>query len=155
MQIQDFISVQGIVFTPSVSSKKAALELLSETLTHQDRNLSKNKILDALLAREKLGPTGLGKGIAIPHCRLKELENIHVTILKLEEGVEYDASDNEPVFFLFCLVVPEDSNDDHLKLLASLAELLDNERLRNSIQNCSDARELYQLFIRDTKHLAA
>ncbi len=155
MQIKDFISEEGIVFSPSATSKKAALKVLSDTLAHQDDSLSKNKVLDALLAREKLGSTGLGEGIAIPHCRMQELENIYVTMLKLEEGVEYEASDDKPVFFLFCLVVPEDANEDHLELLASLAELLDNEQLRNSIQKSSNARELYQILTQDPKHLAA
>ena len=155
MQIKDFISEEGIVFSPSVSSKKAALEILSDTLAYQENNLNKNKILDALLAREKLGSTGLGEGIAIPHCRMTDLEKINVTMLKLEEGVEYEASDDKPVFFLFCLVVPEDANEEHLELLASLAELLDNEPLRNSIQKCSNARELYQILTQDPKNLAA
>jgi len=155
MQIKDFISEEGIVFSPSVSSKKAALEVLSDTLAYQDSNLSKSKVLDALLAREKLGSTGLGEGIAIPHCRMQELDSIYITMLKLEEGVEYEASDEKPVFFLFCLVVPEDANEDHLKLLASLAELLDNEQLRTSIQNSSNAKELYQILTQDPKHLAA
>ena len=157
MQIKDFISEQGIVFSPSVSSKKRALEILSETVAHQDPNLNKNKILDALLAREKLGSTGLGNGIAIPHCRLDELENIYVSILKLEEGIEYEASDEHDVNFLFCLIVPEteDANEDHLQLLASLAELLDNEQLRQSIQESSNATELYQILTQDSKHLAA
>ncbi len=155
MQIKDFISEEGIVFSPSVSSKKAALEMLSDTLAYQDSNLSKSKVLDGLLAREKLGSTGLGEGIAIPHCRIEELDKIYVTMLKLEEGVEYEASDDKPVFFFFFLVVPEDANDEHLELLANLAELLDNELLRKSIQKSSNARELYQILIQDPKHLAA
>ena len=155
MQIKDFISEEGIVFSPSVTSKKAALEMLSDRLAYQDSILSKSKVLDGLLAREKLGSTGLGEGIAIPHCRIQKLENIYVSMLKLEEGVEYEASDDKPVFFLFCLVVPEDANDDHLELLASLAELLDNELLRKSIQKSSNVRELYQILIQDPKHLAA
>lgn len=155
MQIKDFVSEEGIVFSPSVTSKKAALEVLSESLAYQDNNLDKSKVLDALLAREKLGSTGLGEGIAIPHCRMQEIESINVAMLKLEEGIEYEASDDKPVFFLFCLVVPEDANDDHLQLLASLAELLDNEKLHNSIQKSSNARELYQALTQDPKHLAA
>ncbi len=155
MQIKDFISEEGMVFTPSVSSKKAALELLSESLAHQEDSLSKSKVFDALLAREKLGSTGLGDGIAIPHCRMQEIETINVSILKLEEGIEYEASDEKPVFFLFCLVVPEDANDSHLQLLANLAEVLDNKQLRNSIQKSHNAKELYQILIQDPKHLAA
>jgi len=155
MQIKDFVSEEGIVFSPSVTSKKAALEVLSGSLAYQDNSLGKSKVLDALLAREKLGSTGLGEGIAIPHCRMQEIESINVAMLKLEEGVEYEASDDKPVFFLFCLVVPEDANDDHLQLLASLAELLDNEQLRNSIQKSRNSRELYQALTQDPKHLAA
>ena len=155
MQIKDFISEQGIIFSPSVSSKKRALEVLSETIAHQDSNLNKNKVLDALLAREKLGSTGLGNGIAIPHCRIESLENIYVSVLKLDEGIDYEASDDHVVDFLFCLVVPEDANEDHLELLASLAELLDNKQLRQSIQDSSNATELYQILNQDPKHLAA
>ena len=154
MQIKDFISEQGIIFSPSVSSKKRALEVLSETIAHQDSKLNKNKVLDALLAREKLGSTGLGNGIAIPHCRIHGLQNIYVSVLKLDEGVDYEASDDHVVNFLFCLVVPEDANDDHLQLLASIAELLDNEKLQNSIQECSNATELYQILTQDS-NLAA
>jgi len=155
MQIKDYISEEGMVFSPSVTSKKAALELLSDTLSHLCSNISKNKVLDALQAREKLGSTGLGDGIAIPHCRMQELDSIYVAMLKLEEGVEYEASDDKPVYYLFCLVVPEDANEDHLELLASLAELLDNETLRNSIQKSSNAKELYQILSQDPKNLAA
>ena len=155
MLIKDFISEQGIVFSPSVSSKKRALEILSETLAYQDDTLSKNKVLDALLAREKLGSTALGNGIAIPHSRMQDLDNIYVAILKLEEGIEYDASDDLPVTFLFSMIVPEDANDEHLQLLASIAELLDNEQLREAIQESSNSSKLYQLLAQDPKHLAA
>ena len=155
MQIKDFISEQGIIFSPSVSSKKRALEVLSETIAHQDSNLNKNKVLDALLAREKLGSTGLGNGIAIPHCRIEGLQNIYVSVLKLDEGIDYEASDDHEVNFLFCLVVPEDANDDHLQLLASIAELLNNEILQKPIQECSNSTELYQILTQDPKHLAS
>ena len=155
MYLKDTVSEEGIVFTNSVSSKKRALEILSETLAQQHTSLTKSKVLDALLAREKLGSTGLGKGVAIPHCRIKDLDKIYVAMLKLDEGVDFEASDDEPVIFLFCMVVPEDSDDDHLQLLSNLAELLDNETVRQSIKNCEDATCLYQLICQHPKHLAA
>ncbi len=155
MQFKDFISEKGIIFSPSVSSKKRALEILSETLAFQDGNLSKSKVLDALLAREKLGSTALGNGIAIPHSRMPELDNIYASILKLEEGVEYEASDDLPVNFLFSLIVPEDANDEHLQILGSLAELLDNEQIREAIHKSTNSSELFQLLTQDPKHLAA
>ena len=76
-------------------------------------------------------------------------------MLKLQEGVDFDASDDIPVTFLFCMVVPEDANDDNLQLLAKLAELLDNENIRQSIDKCEDAACLYQLLCQHPKHLAA
>ena len=155
MYLKDTISEEGIVLTNSVSSKKRALEILSESLAQQHSSLNKSKILDALLAREKLGSTGLGKGVAIPHCRIKDLDKIYIAMLRLDEGVDFEASDDEPVTFLFCMVVPEDSDDDHLQLLANLAELLDNENIRQSIKKCEDASCLYQLLCQHPKHLAA
>ena len=155
MYLKDTISEEGIVLTTTVSSKKRALEILSESLSQQHSGLIKSKVLDALLAREKLGSTGLGKGIAIPHCRIKELDKIYVAMLKLEKGVDFDASDDIPVTFLFCMVVPEEADDDHLQLLAKLAELLDNENIRQSIEKCEDAACLYQLLCQHPKHLAA
>ena len=155
MQFKDFISEKGIIFSPSVSSKKRALEILSETLAFQDSNLNKSKVLDALLAREKLGSTALGNGIAIPHSRMPELDNIYASVLKLEEGIEYEASDDQPVNFLFSLIVPEDANDEHLQILGSLAELLDNEQIREAIHKSTNSSELFQLLTQDPKHLAA
>ena len=155
MYLKDVISEEGIVFTTSVSSKKRALEILSESLSLQHPGLNKNKVLDALLAREKLGSTGLGKGIAIPHCRIEDLDKIYVAMLKLDDGVDFEAADDIPVNFLFCMVVPEDTKEDHLQLLANLAELLDNETIRQSIKKCEDAACLYQLLCQHPKHLAA
>ncbi len=155
MYLKDTISEEWIVFTTSVSSKKRALELLSESLAQQHTSLNKGKILDALLAREKLGSTALGKGIAIPHCRIEDLDKIYVSMLKLKEGIDFEAVDDIPVTFLFCMVVPEDANDDHLELLANLAELLDNENVRQSIEKCKDAACIYQLLCQHPKHLAA
>lgn len=155
MHIKDYISQDGITFAPSVSSKKSALELLGESLAQQHISLNKNKLSNALLAREKLGSTGLGKGIAIPHCRMEELDKIYMAVLKLDEGIKYESVDEQPVTFLCCLVVPEDANEDHLQLLSSLVELLDNEQTRLSINNCKNAECIYQILSQNPKHLAA
>ena len=154
MHLKDYISKKGIIFSPSVSSKKKALDILSDSLAEQS-GLNKNKILDALLAREKLGSTSLGKGIAIPHCRIDALEDTYTAMLKLDEGVEFDASDEIAVTFLFCIVVSEDENETHLKLLSELAEILDSEHTRNAIQRCKDADNLYRILSENPKNIAA
>lgn len=153
MRLKDYISEKGIVFIHSISSKKRAFEVLSESLAQQHPNLTKNKFLDALLAREKLGSTALGKGVAIPHCRMAELEKIHAAILKLEKGIEFEATDDLPVTFLFCMAVPEEATDDQLRTLADLAKLLDNEHVRQSIAKCEDAKCLYQLLCQNPELL--
>ena len=155
MHLKDFISIEGIIFRPLVSSKKRALEILSETLAQQDSSLIKSKILDALLAREKLGSTGLGKGIAIPHCRINGIDKIYIAMLKLRQGIEFEAADDVPVTYLFCMVVPEAAAEDHLQLLANIAELLDNDHVRHCIDKCEDAKSLHQLLCQYPKHLAA
>lgn len=155
MLLKDYISEDGIVFSPSVSSKKRALEILSETLAQQNEELNNKKILDALLAREKLGSTALGKGIAIPHCRLEKLDRIYTAMLKLDEGLDFESNDNVEVTFLFCMIVPDNEDNDHLQLLANLAELLDNENIRSSIIQCGDAKCIYHLLCQNPKNLAA
>ena len=102
-----------------------------------------------------LGSTGLGRGIAIPHCRLEELDKIYVAMLKLEEGVDFESTDEKAVTFLFCMVVPDNSDNDHLQLLANLAELLDNENVRSSIEQCNDAKCIHQILCQNPKNLAA
>lgn len=155
MRLKDYISEEGIVFSRSISSKKRALEVLSESLAQQHPHVARNTFLDALLAREKIGSTALGKGIAIPHCRLAELDKIYVSILRLEEGIEFEAVDDVPVMFLFCMAVPDGGNDEQLQSLAELAQLLDNESMRQSIKGCKDAKHLYQLLCQNPEHLAA
>ncbi len=152
MLLKDYISEKRVIFASSVSSKKRALELLSESLAEQHSGLTKSKVLNALLTREKLGSTGLGRGIAIPHCRLTEIENIYVAMLKLNEGVEFESSDGLAVKFFFCMVVPEKAADDQLQLLAGLAKLLDNDQVRQSIEKCNHAKCLYKLLCQNPEN---
>ncbi len=118
-----------------MTSKKTALEELSKLLANKDTTLSYIEVLDCLLAREKLGSTGLGNGIAIPHGRLKGGKKTIAAFMQLQYGIEYDAVDQAPVDLLFALLVPEDSTDEHLQILSHLAEMFSVtetlERLRS------------------------
>lgn len=155
MRLKDYITEEGIVFSRSVSSKKKALEILSEYLAQQHPHVTRNTFLDALLAREKLGSTAIGKGVAIPHCRLADLEKIYVSVLRLEEGIEFEAVDDLPVTFLFCMAVPEEGSGEQLQSLAELTQLLDNSSMRQSIKRCQDTKHLYRLLCQNPEHLAA
>ena len=154
MELADILVSEAVAATQSVSSKKRLLLEIAEQAEALS-GLSKQKVFEALQERELLGATGMGKGIAVPHARMADVDRVIGFFTRLEEGIDFDASDNPPVTFLFSMVVPEDTNDDHLQLLASLAELLDNDQLRKSIQDSSNSKELFKLLTQDPKHLAA
>ncbi len=123
MQLSEILSSDSILCCQTLTSKKTALEELSKLLANKDTTLSYIEVLDCLLAREKLGSTGLGNGIAIPHGRLKGGKKTIAAFMQLQYGIDYDAVDQAPVDLLFALLVPEDSTDEHLQILSHLAEM--------------------------------
>ena len=127
------------------SSKKRVLENLSHFITEQlggDEDQT-DTLFHSLVARERLGSTGIGEGIAIPHCRAPGFKRIHGCLIKLLEPVDFDALDDEPVDLIFALVVPEEKNDEHLATLARVAALLQNESSRQSLRQCNSSEELF------------
>jgi len=136
-------------------SKKKALEILSSSLSPFLKNHSREKIFQQLIARERLGSTGLGTGVAIPHCRLPGLEAPMAAMLTLAEAIPFDSADNNNVDILFGLVVPEESNEEHLQILASLAELFTDPKLCAQLRNASDNHELLNALHQWQQHAAA
>ena len=144
------------VLTPAMTecnlpggSKKRVLENLSIFITEQlggDAEQTDN-LFHSLVARERLGSTGIGDGIAIPHCRAPGFKRIHGCLIKLSKPVDFDAIDGEPVDLIFALVVPEEKNDEHLATLARVAALLQNESSRQSLRQCSSNEELFNTAI--------
>lgn len=133
MDLGDILSRDGIVPSLKAKSKKQALQDLSERAASLT-GLAARDIYDGLLQRERLGSTGLGRGIAIPHVKLKSLDRIHCLFARMEEPIEFEALDNEPVDLIFLLLAPEHASGDHLKALARISRLLREpntlERLR-------------------------
>ena len=131
------------VLTPAMTecnlqggSKKRVLENLSIFITEQlggDAEQT-DTLFHSLVARERLGSTGIGDGIAIPHCRAPGFKRIHGCLIKLSKPVDFDAIDDEPVDLIFALVVPEEKNDEHLATLARVAALLQNTPVTPSMQ---------------------
>lgn len=126
------------------ASKKRLLELAAERI-HQDREaLPTATVLANLIAREKLGSTGLGEGIAIPHCRIDEATEPVGMLLTLEQGIDFDAPDDRPVDIVFVLLVPKEAHQEHLDVLAGLAGLFRQSEFCASLRNAPDAGQLYQ-----------
>ena len=128
-------------------SKKRVLTNISHLIAESIGTLDGDEIFNALMAREQLGSTGLGNGIAIPHCRVSHCQEIIGTLVTLDTPVDFDAVDNKPVDILFVLIVPEKQHDEHLKTLAGLAELFDDEDFCLTVRNTHENEALYNMAI--------
>jgi PTS system nitrogen regulatory IIA component len=151
MLISDLLSPERIRFDVQSSSKKRLLELISEELARNSEEFTKREIFESLCARERLGSTGLGKGVAIPHGRVKGSKHVEASFIRLKKPLPFDAIDGEPVDLLFCLAVPEDCGEDHLKLLAQVAELFSDPDLLRELREAKTSGRMMQL-LSGTKH---
>ena len=146
MHIPDIIRIDRIAVEAKIRSRKSALEKLSFMLSSADHSLASQTILETLLNRERLGTTGLGDGIAIPHGRVETKLVAIGAFLRIENPVDFGAADNRPVDLFFALCVPEEANEVHLALLAELGikfrEKVFVERLRQAV----DAEEIMACF---------
>jgi len=143
--LKQLLSADRILHQAPSSSRKKALETLSQLLAAATPNLSQAEIFNALLSRERLGSTGLGHGMALPHGRMASLEHPVGAVVLLESGIDFDAPDQQPVDILFSLLVPESCTEDHLHILAKLAEMFSDPQFRNTLRNSSNATHLFQL----------
>lgn len=127
-----------------VSSKKAALDLLS-TMLAEAGGIDAGTILDGLAARERLGSTGLGSAVAMPHTRVPDIEHTVGAFLRLDEPVEFDAPDGNPVDMLFGLIVPDSSTPEDIDELRELVEKLRDTRLQRELRSADDEETLHRL----------
>lgn len=126
-------------------SKKKVLELISELAAAQYHNLSSQAIFESLLAREKMGSTGIGNGIAIPHGRMPDITEPIAVLVKCDEPIAFDAIDNQPVDILFALIVPADQCQQHLSTLSAMAEKLSDKQILKQLRKATTKEELYQV----------
>ncbi|MFJ3482375.1 PTS IIA-like nitrogen regulatory protein PtsN [Pseudomonas sp. NPDC090202] len=128
-------------------SKKRVLEQIANLIGREIPELDSQLVFESLIAREKLGSTGFGNGIAIPHCRLKGCTSPISAVLHLDAPVDFDAIDGAPVDLLFVLLVPEAATDAHLELLRQIASMLDRSEVRASLRGAKSADELYNVVL--------
>jgi len=125
-------------------SKKRVFETAAALICQAHGELAENEVYSNLLGREKLGSTALGDGIAIPHCRISNCDEAIVSLITLADGVDFDAPDGEPVDILFVLLVPEEAQQEHLNILAGLAQLLNEARFCKLLRDATDDEQLHQ-----------
>lgn len=141
MDLGDLLTSDGIIASLQATSKKHALQELAG-LASERTGLDAREIFNTLLQRERLGSTGLGRGIAIPHVKLDGLDGIFCLFARLEEPIEYESHDNEPVDLLFLLLAPEHASGDHLKALASISRVVREPSIIDAMRNAMNADEL-------------
>lgn len=125
-------------------SKKRVLEYIAHLISADLPDIDEALLFESLVAREKLGSTGFGDGIAIPHCRLMGCHTPISAILRLETAIDFDAIDGEPVDLLFVLLVPEAATDAHLELLRQIASIFEQDKVRERLRSAPNNAALYQ-----------
>ena len=153
MSFCSYLSPALIRLEDPAHSKKKVLETLAD-LFAANNTLKAQTVFEQLLEREKLGSTGLGKGIAVPHCRIADLDEPLACLLRTKTGVDYDAPDGTPVSLFFALLVPESATDEHLQLLSDLAHRLSDPTCVKRLAQATDAKQVVAVLQQPTRSAA-
>jgi len=144
MKITDMLRQDFISLSLQAQGKEEVLSELCSLLSSKIK-FDHDAMVKALLEREKLGTAGIGDGIAIPHGKLKDLDDIYIAFGRSREGIPFDSMDGKPVHFFFLLLAPEKSTGQHLKTLAKLSRMLKDESFRTLLMSAQTLDELYQV----------
>lgn len=144
MEIKDILSPDCTQCAVQGTSKKRILEVISQIASTHLPNIDEAAILSSLMCREKLGSTGIGNGIAIPHGRLEGLEHVTAVLLTCKPSVEFDAIDNKPVDIFFAIFVPEEQAQGHLQTLATIAGKLSDKETVRQMRAASGNQQLFE-----------
>ena len=145
MKISEILNRDLLISNLQSKNKKGVLEELAGILVAQGKLQDLEKAVEVLLDREKLGSTGIGDGIAIPHGKIKDLGGVVASFGRSREGVDFESIDQKPAHLFFLLVAPENSAGIHLKALARISRLLKDPKFRESLMGAESKEELYQI----------
>ena len=154
MPLLDFLAPAAVIPALRASSKKQALQELAEVAARLT-GLEERTIYEVLLQRERLGSTGIGDGVAIPHAKLARLDSIFGLVARLDKPIDFEALDGQPVDLMFVLLAPEEAGADHLKALARIARVVREPGMSDRIRATRDAEALYALLTSDSAPRAA
>jgi PTS system nitrogen regulatory IIA component len=149
MRITDILNEASVFQDLRSSTKKGVLEELSTVLVQEGKLPDRDKAVEVLLEREKLGSTGIGDGIAIPHGKMKGIKELVASFGRSIQGIDFESIDNKPTHLFFLLVAPENSAGVHLKALARISRLLKDSRFRNRLMEAEDSRSLFQIIVEE------
>jgi PTS system nitrogen regulatory IIA component len=151
--IAKLLPLQNVVVDLDVSSKKRVFEHAG-LMFENNQNVARSQVFDSLFAREKLGSTGLGQGIAIPHGRIKGLKEAVGALIRMREPIPFDAPDGQPVNLIFVLLVPERATDLHLQILSELAQMFSDNAFREQLLRADSASAMHSLIAEWQPHAA-
>lgn len=145
MKILDILDKESIIPELKGRTKKQVLEELIDALLKHKSHLDRDKLMAVLLERERLGSTGIGDGIAIPHGKMRDLDQLALSFGRSSQGVDFESMDGKPVHLFFLLVAPENCAGIHLRALAKIARLLKNGTVRKKLGNVQSREEVYSV----------
>jgi len=149
MRLSEILGEDNVVSDLKARDKKAVLEELAQTIVDQEPDLDKSALVKVLLDRERLGSTGIGDGVAIPHGKFNGLSQPMVSFGRSRKGLDFESMDGQPAFLFFLLVAPENSTSIHLKALARIAKILKSSSFRKALMEVPTKKELYQTIIQN------
>lgn len=147
MRIESFLSSDRARWGVDATSKKRILQTTADFIASRVAGVDGGALFRALIDRERLGSTGIGEGVAIPHCRMDSCQSIIGTLVHLGAPIDFQAIDGKPVDLLFVLLVPAKASDEHLKALAHLASLFNREAYRSALRGAGSDAELYRVAV--------
>jgi len=143
--ISKILTPDNVLLDNESASKKRVFERVG-ILFENTLGIARSQVFDSLFAREKLGSTGLGQGVAIPHGRVKGLRDAAAAFVKMQHPIAFDAPDGQPVKFIFVLLVPERATDLHLQILGELAQMFSEQSFRDRLEATDDPAAIHKLF---------
>ena len=151
MQVMEFLSKKAIVTDIKSAKKEDVIKELVDTLVNSGdiEKRSRNKLIESLMAREALGSTAIGQGIAIPHAKSDCVEKLVAAFGLSKKGVDFDSLDGEPAYIFFLLVAPQDSAGPHLKALARISRLLKDKYFRDTLRACEDDKAVVKIIAQE------
>lgn len=153
MKISELLEPAAIVTDLKGTGKKDVLAELTEALLKTEPKLTRDEVLKVLMERERLGSTGIGDGVAIPHGKLKNIDRLLISFGLSRNGVDFDSMDSKPAHLFFLLVAPEESVGIHLKTLARISKLLKSTAVRERLQSAIDNQDIHRIITEEEEHL--
>jgi len=153
MKLSEILKPEFIISNLKAHDKKGALEELSGVITDQEPSLNKGYLLQVLLERERLGSTGIGEGIALPHGKVRKLDRLLMSFGRSLEGLSFDSIDDQPAYLFFLLVAPENSAGAHLQALAKISRALKDSNFRQRLIDAKSEDEIYRIIVEKDEEL--